>query len=166
MVNLVIMESITKKCSKCKKMLCVEMFGDNGRGACFKTCDACREKDRAQKLKNKKKQGEEENLVLDNSNKNEFVRRVFAYAETQAPIFKVNFEKPEDGYCFTISYNTHRKISIKHGAVWGDIKKTLEDNLSLMSLALTIEDDTVCDEDNAVLFIEKISEYVGDEAFL
>ena len=76
MTNLVIMESITKKCSKCKKMLCVEIFGDNGKGECFKTCDACREKDRAQKLKNKKKQGEEENLVLDNSNKNEFVRRV------------------------------------------------------------------------------------------
>ena len=165
MTNLVIMESITKKCSKCKKMLCVEIFGGNGKGECFKTCDVCREKEQAQKLKHKKKQEEENNLVLDNSNKNEFVRRVFAYAETQSPIFKINLEKPEDGYCFAISYTTHRKLSIKHGAVWGDIKKALEDDLSLMSLVLTIEDDTVCDKVNALLFIEKISEYVGEEAF-
>ena len=36
------METITKKCNKCKKALSVEVFGDNGKGECFKTCDTCR----------------------------------------------------------------------------------------------------------------------------
>jgi hypothetical protein len=53
--NLSIMGSMTKKCNICKNALCVQVFGDNGKGECFKTCDACREKDRTQKLKTKKK---------------------------------------------------------------------------------------------------------------
>ena len=40
--------SITKKCNKCKRALSVEVFGDNGCGECFKTCDACRSRNRVQ----------------------------------------------------------------------------------------------------------------------
>ena len=159
------MESITKKCSKCKQMLCVEVFGDNGKGECFKTCDVCRERDRTQKLKTKTKQEEEENLVLDASNRNEFVRRVFAYVETQVPNCKISFEKPQAGHCFAISYNSRRGMSVKYGIAWGDIKNSMEADLWLMNQISIIEDDTVCDEDNAALFIEKICDYVGDQAF-
>jgi hypothetical protein len=64
--SLSIMESITKKCNKCKKTLCVEVFGDNGRGECFKTCDACREKNRTQKQhKTKMKPPSEEEEEAD-----------------------------------------------------------------------------------------------------
>ena len=45
------METITKKCNKCKKALSVEVFGDNGKGECFKTCDNCRAAGRASKAR-------------------------------------------------------------------------------------------------------------------
>jgi hypothetical protein len=45
------METITKKCGNCKKALSVEVFGDNGKGECFKTCDACRAEGRARKAR-------------------------------------------------------------------------------------------------------------------
>jgi hypothetical protein len=54
--------SITKKCNKCKKALDVDVFGDNGRGECFKTCDVCRYRGRDEHARFvlKKKMGKEE----------------------------------------------------------------------------------------------------------
>ena len=43
--------SITKKCNKCKRVLSVEVFGDNGGGACFKSCDACRCRGKAEQTR-------------------------------------------------------------------------------------------------------------------
>ena len=96
---------------------------------------------------------------------NEFVRRVFAYVVAQVPSCKISFEKPEDGYCFDISYNSRRGMSVQYGIAWGDIKNSMEADLWLMNQVLLIEDDTICDDDNAALFIEKICDYLEDQAF-
>ena len=44
-----VMETLTTPCNKCKQALPVDVFGDSGKGACFKTCDACRARGRANK---------------------------------------------------------------------------------------------------------------------
>ena len=60
--------SITKKCNKCKRALSVEVFGDNGCGECFKTCDACRFRGRAEQsrasLRKKMDKDEEKQLRM------------------------------------------------------------------------------------------------------
>ena len=74
----------------------VEVFGDNGKNNCFKTCDACRVKGRAQKLKTKIRQQDDkveaDVMELNASNNNEFVRCVLAHIAAVVPECKVSFE--------------------------------------------------------------------------
>lgn len=50
----------TKPCTNCNKTVSIELFEDSEKGECFKTCDACREKARAARERNKKRNPEEE----------------------------------------------------------------------------------------------------------
>ena len=43
------------RCTQCRKMVQVTLFGDNGQGGCFKQCDACRLRSRICNTNNKKR---------------------------------------------------------------------------------------------------------------
>jgi hypothetical protein len=103
-------------------------------------------------------------MVLDASNKHEFVRCVLAPVEAVVPECKVSFRKPEPGYCFSIWYNSRHGISAKYGCTWEEIKNSMETELWLMSELASIKDDTVCDVTNSSSFIEKICGYAGEES--
>ena len=61
------METITKKCNKCKKALSVEVFGDNGKGECFKTCDTCRTAGRDSKARVKIEKDKTDEAWIENT---------------------------------------------------------------------------------------------------
>ena len=111
------MEPITNKCNKCKKVLPVEVFGDDGKGGCFKTCEACRFRGRAEQARAKLRKDEakadtapandvkdekpKDDTVKDEltkatalslSNKNLFVRGLFNYIGERLPDYKIDVE--------------------------------------------------------------------------
>ena len=43
--------------------------------------------------------------MLCEDNKNLFVRNLFEYLGEKLPDFKIEFEQPQEGYCFTMSFN-------------------------------------------------------------
>ena len=102
--------SITKTCNKCKKALSVDVFGDNGRGECFKNCDACRSRGRDEQarsmIRNKEAKSNAslpggdvvkadelvDSTAISLSNKNLFVRGLYTYLGRDVII-----EGPADG---------------------------------------------------------------------
>ena len=46
------MKKPESKCIVCHKMVSVELFGDNNKGSCFKSCDVCRAKRRTYERNN------------------------------------------------------------------------------------------------------------------
>jgi hypothetical protein len=178
------MEVIIKKCNKSKKDFPVEVFGDNGKGGCFKNRIACRTRGRAENARSRLKQagaklgapandehteppaevldgapvvdGRTNKTVLCVANKNLFVRSLFKYIGEKLPDFKIVCEPPQKGYCFTMSFTKRIGLSIKYGCTWGSIKQAVRTELAMKATTSLINDDTICDETNITLFIEKI----------
>ena len=88
------MEGITKKCNKCKKDLPVVVFGDDGRGGCFKTCDACRSRGRAEHARAKLKKDESKadtapaNDVKDDTLKDELTNGAALHVSNKTPFVR------------------------------------------------------------------------------
>jgi hypothetical protein len=169
-------ETITKTCNKCKKALAVDVFGDNGKGACFKNCDACRSRGRAEQARtlirrrdaNSKTtpdtsdETEADELidasVISSSNRNLFVRGVYTYIVLELPDVCIKFCKPRSvEHCITIILNERVRLSIRFESTWGEIKELLRTQVVPKTRIASIMDDTVCDEKNINSFIEKIS---------
>ena len=57
--------------------------------------------------------------VLCRANKNLFVRNLFNYIGEKLPDFKIVFEQPQEGYCFTVSFHKNIGLSVKYGCILG-----------------------------------------------
>jgi ribosomal protein L37AE/L43A len=66
------------------------------------------------------------------------------------------FEKPQEGYCFTMSFNKKIGFSVRYGITWGEIKQAVRIELTTKARGSLINDDTICDEKNILLFVEKL----------
>jgi hypothetical protein len=78
------METITKKCNNCKKALSVEVFGDNGKGECFKTCDSCRDSARERKARDKFRRAVEVEQFFKKDVKTEVVKLIETHVDEWA----------------------------------------------------------------------------------
>ena len=172
--------SITKTCNKCKKALSVEVFGDNGRGECFKNCDACRSRGRDEQarsiVRNKEAKSNASPVVADVvkadelvdstvislSNRNLFVRGLYAYIVQELPDVCLKFGPPSGGHCITIFLNERVRLSIHGGCTWGEIQELIRVDIAPKARLAAITDDTVCDEKNITSFVEKIA-YLSHE---
>jgi hypothetical protein len=178
------MEVIIKKCNKCNKDFPVEDFGDNGKGGCFKNCIACRTRGRAENARSRLKQagakpgaptndeqteppaevpdgapvaeGLTHKTVICLANNNLFVQGLFNYIGEKLPDFKIVFEPPQEGYCFTMSLNKQLGLSVRYGCTWGNIKQAVRTELAMKATNSLSNDDTICDEKNFTLYIKKI----------
>jgi hypothetical protein len=167
--------SITKTCNKCKKALAVEVFGDNGRGACFKNCDACRSRGRAEQARTLIRRREANSntppddsdvveadelvdaTVISSSNRNLFVRGVHAYLVLELQDVCIKFCNPKSAeHCITMLLNERVRLSIRFGSTWGEIKELLKTQVVPKTRIASIMDDTVCNEKNIANFMEKI----------
>jgi hypothetical protein len=142
------METITKKCNNCKKARPVEVFGDNGKGECFKTCDTCRASGRERKARAKFEKDVEQEVaqakvekdvyklddatVMNEENKHLFAAQICCiYVPEKWPTLKVkcNFKEPDgsefkDFEGFYLDFDKCN-IQYKDGASWGEIKENL-----------------------------------------
>ena len=134
------METITKKCNKCKKALSVEVFGDNGKGECFKTCDTCRSAGRASKEKQRKAKDMkptgprycEETIIYIN------LDAVVSKSNIEFIIEKTHFHYKDDDDIYGTSldfedytinvYMTERGDSfvVKLGDTWGEVMENIK----------------------------------------
>ena len=112
------------------------MFGDKVRGECFKTCDACRSRGRAEQARAKIREDEaiyntatvddsfkddnvkdelDDSTTLSVFNNNLFFRSLFTYIASEIPDMNIGFGKPQLGYCINMSLNSQVGLSAKYG---------------------------------------------------
>ena len=164
----------TKQCTKCNTSVSIELFGDNGKGECFKACDICREKSRASNAREreKKRQPEEDDTETLNKdtrltvmNRNLFNRNILAHIFELAPRFQVHFQKPEEAeLAMTLHFNDRLGMHIKYGIPWMVLKASLLKQSPFVLPSIdSITDDTIADEMNIGVFLEKIRTLAPDE---
>jgi hypothetical protein len=66
------------------------------------------------------------------------------------------FEPPQEGYCFTMSFNKKTGLSVRYGCTWGGIKQAVRTELAMKATISLTNHDTIWDEKNITLFLEKI----------
>jgi hypothetical protein len=152
------METITKKCNTCKKALSVEVFGDNGKGECFKTCDTCRASGRERKAWAR--------FVKD-------VEKEVEQSKIESVVSEPVEETPEEFWFNQLK--TGRARMKKRDSVKQVVEKEDEDGWALMTLetlkllsyreraALPFNKDTVMTELNIFFFKLKIERYCGND---
>jgi NAD-dependent SIR2 family protein deacetylase len=130
------METITKKCGKCKKALSVEVFGDNGKNECFKTCDSCRASGRESKARAKFKTDVEKEVeptfIIIPCNLNTVVSRHNIYFINEKIINEFGDEiygtaQDEETITIYISIdNTENNFKVNLGDTWGEVRENIQ----------------------------------------
>ena len=100
----------------------------------------------------------DESTALSVSNKHLFVRSLFNYIASVIPDLHFSFEEPKVGYCLTMSFNLLVGLSVNHGFIWGGVKEAVRTEVSMKTRMSIITDDTVCDDKNVSLVIEKMAD--------
>ena len=157
----------SKQYTTCNKSVSIELFGDNGKGEWFITCDTCREKSRASSAREreKKRQPEEDDAETLNKdtrltvmNRNLFNRNILAYIFELAPSVQVHFQKPEEAeHAMTLFFNDRLGMHIKYGIPWAVLKAILLGKSPFVLPGIdSITDDAIADSMNIGVFAEKI----------
>ena len=190
-LNIYMTEMITQKCNKCKKELSINDFGINWNGVFFKHCNTCRERNRLEQARaalRKKavisnvistpeitekvdiiKDVEDDDQLKDSSiltksNKNQFVHHIIQHIKAADPDCKISFEKPPNDVSIKLVLYSRIVLIIKYGCSWIDLKKNMRSDLEELREQSTIKDETVFEESNLHLFLEKIQNCIGSES--
>jgi hypothetical protein len=172
------METITKKCNNCKKVLSVEVFGDNGKNGCFKTCDSCRASGRERKARAKfgkdVKSEVEPDFIIIPCNLNTVVSRnnIFFINEKIHDDFGDEiYGTAQDEETITIFMNinnTENDFEVKLGDTWGEIRENIHRAAVEKDVKSEVEPinlNTIATDLNLFLFLKEINDYCEGLAY-